>query len=72
MPNDDIIQRRAWALIRDRGRCAEEDETEDFIIGGNVQRLLDVSIVCRPGGQPAGSVAECGRGDDEVLSDRTA
>ena len=72
MPDDDIIKRRARAFARAGGRAAEEDEAEDFIIRGDVQRLFGVGIVCCPRGQPAASVTKCGRGDDEVLADGSA
>ena len=45
MPDDDIIKRRARAFARAGGRAAEENEAEDFIIRGDVQRLFGVGIV---------------------------
>ena len=72
MPDDDIGKWRARAFGGGCGGGAEEDEAEDFIIGGDVERGLDVGVVCRPRAEPAGGVTERARGDDEVLADGTA
>ena len=72
MPDDDIGKWRPRAFGGGCGGGAEEDEAEDFIIGGDVERGLDVGVVCRPRAEPAGGVAERVRGDDEVLADGTA